>query len=228
MHYMKNKSIMIFVFMFSSYTAVIAGNKAELNINGNVDVPVARQYRHEIGVHFGYASNVGENRMSKIGDYLVEQLDYWDFPDGNIVYPFSWGIHYYYHIDKFWALGVDYAYAFGNNSIHYSYWNNDVVIAGCDVLVRSHLMMAVTKRQWADIAPMYIYSKLAIGLQHRHVYCSYNYGAAPTNVPKDRRWAFAYQISPLCIEMGGKRVRFFAELGYGNEGVASIGISTRL
>jgi hypothetical protein len=45
----------------------------------------------------------------------------------------------------------------------------------------------------------------------------------------DSRWGvgLAYQLSPACMEVGN-RVRFFMEWGYGQEGVFTIGLSTRI
>jgi hypothetical protein len=42
-----------------------------------------------------------------------------------------------------------------------------------------------------------------------------------------KRWKFAPQLTALGFDVGGRHLRFFAELGYGVEGVVNIGLNYR-
>ena len=187
---------------------------------------VSRFYRHEMGLSLGFVSNVGERRMDRAGDFLEQRLGYTSDALCNYFGPVSLGLHYSYYLNRQWAVGFEYAYAYGYSP--YSKWNEETLVGYCDVRMHSHLLMAALKWQWLDYAPLVFYSKTAFGLQHRHVYCSFDNNAVPSDTPDDKRWLPAYQISPLCMELGRNRVRFFMELGYGNQGVFSMGINTKL
>jgi hypothetical protein len=164
--------------------------------------------------------------MDKMGNYLVQQLGYEQNYQCNYFGPFSLGLHYYYYLNQQWAIGIKYAYAHGETP--YFNWNEKGITGNCNVLMRSHLMMAALKWQWQEYLSFHFYSKVATGIQRRHVYCSFQDNKPHSDAPDDMKWLPAYQISPLCMEVGWKGVRFFLELGYGNEGVLSMGVSTKI
>ena len=182
-------------------------------------------FHHEIGTNVGFLSCVGRNRMDKTGAFLEHQLGCEVGDQCNYFGPVSLGLHYYYHLDSRWGVGLAYQYAYGYKP--YDKMSEQQPVGWCDVLVRSHSLMAAVKRQWLECGSLSFYSKVALGFQHRHVYCSFRDAMQQTRTPDDKRWLLAYQLSPACMEVGN-RVRFFMEWGYGQEGVFTIGLSTRI
>lgn len=187
---------------------------------------VYRFYRHEIGAQVGFASNTGSHRMERMGNYLEQHLNYEADFMCNYFGPYSLGLHYYYFLNRQWAIGLKYAFAHGYSP--YVLGNIEGGMGVCGVRMRSHLMTAAVKWHWYKYDLLEFYSKAALGVQHRHVYCSFNDEAPYAYIPDEREWLPSYQISPMCMELGRKRLRFFIELGYGNEGIFSMGISTKI
>lgn len=184
---------------------------------------IPRIYHHEIGGHIGFGSNVDRNRVNTVGDFLEQHYGYEQSYLSSYFDPFSLGLHYYYHFNEQWALGLEYAFAHGYRS-YYELGDKDV-FGPCNVLVRSHLIMAGCKWQWIDSDVLRVCSKVALGVQRRHVYCVFDKGISPGYTPDDKKWLMAYQIAPLYVEFGRRSLRYFLQLGYGNEGIFSFGIN---
>ena len=69
---------------------------------------------------------------------------------------------------------------------------------------------------WFNNPHFAMYSKLALG------------GACWVGASEEgTQFSFAAQLSPVCMDFGGDRVRGFLELGYGMQGVVSLGIKRR-
>lgn len=185
--------------------------------------------RHEIECHFALGANVDKGRMRKMEDYLEKNLDYEQGVLCGYLGAASVGLHYSYYLSRKWAIGFDYAYAAGRSTPYWKYdgWFPFNDAKGCDVLVRSHLLMPSIKHLWWEGTNAAIYSKAALGLQHRRVFCNFYDEEPAAGVPEDNRWLLAYQFSALGAELGSRWLRAYFELGYGNEGVVLLGFRTR-
>ena len=185
--------------------------------------------RHEIGCHLGIGASVDKGRMRKMEDYLEKNLGY---EQGFLCgYPgaASIGLHYSYYLSRKWAIGFNYAYAAGRSN---PYWKYDELIStddaeGCDVLVRSHLLMPSVKHLWWEDTKAAIYTKAALGLQYRHLFYNFYDEESEVSLPEDKSWKLAYQFSAVGVEFGSSWLRAYFELGYGNEGVVLLGFRTR-
>ena len=227
-------------FLLSSCATIMAEDKEGLVIDGDMAAhvtyypppkkPDTRFYRHEIGCQMGLLSSVDRNRVREMGDYLEQNLGYLQDIQCNYLGPASLGVHYSYYINRKWAVGFSYAYAWGFEPYSLLSGNEtgNNIVNECHVVVHSHLFMPTVKYQWWEAENSAIYSKAALGVQHRNVYCSFSDNVSNAMVPKDNRWLLAYQLSVLGWEFGKKKIRCYFELGYGNEGIFNFGVKTRL
>lgn len=185
--------------------------------------------RHEIGCHLGIGASVDKGRMRKMEDYLEKNLGYEQGPLCGYLGAASIGLHYSYYLSRKWAIGFNYAYAAGRSNPYWKYdgWFPFIDEKGCDVLVRSHLLMPSVKHLWWEDTNTAIYSKAALGVQYRHLFYNYYDEEPEVGLSEDNRWLLAYQFSAVGVEFGSSWLRAFFELGYGNEGVVLLGFRTR-
>ena len=69
---------------------------------------------------------------------------------------------------------------------------------------------------WFDNPHFGMYSKLAAG-------GAYEFG----NLDSEGNFLFAAQVSPVCMDFGGETLRGYLELGFGMQGIVSLGIKKR-
>ena len=214
----------------------INGSKAKLSFEGNIDTPVSIQTkdsiylrRHEIGCHLGIGASVDKGRMRKMEDYLEKNLGYEQGFLCGYLGAASIGLHYSYYLSRKWAIGFNYAYAAGRSNPYWKYddLNPSDDAEGCDVLVRSHLLMPSVKHLWWEDTKAAIYTKAALGLQYRRLFYNFYDEEPEVSLPEDKSWKLAYQFSAVGVEFGSSWLRAYFELGYGNEGVVLLGLRTR-
>ncbi len=63
-----------------------------------------------------------------------------------------------------------------------------------------------------------IYSKIAAGVDF------VTYKGNTKEIINGKDTEFAFQFSPGCVDVGGKNVRFFAETGFGYQGIVTMGV----
>lgn len=168
---------------------------------------------------------------------------------------FAASLSYYYHLDDHWAVGMiagtgtrpngDAGYTELDPDWKQS-WRNDChtdtppeVFVG-SMESTSWFFLPSAKYYWAFTPGTRLYSKAALGLMSQHNWFG------PYDLPNDayfgprnaarpalseisrlseRRWHVAGQLSPIGVEVGRRWLRFFAELGYGMEGIFITGWS---
>ena len=168
---------------------------------------------------------------------------------------FAASLSYYYHLDDRWAVGMiagtgtrpngDAGYTELDPDWKQS-WRNDChtdtppeVFVG-SMESTSWFFLPSAKYYWAFTTGTRVYSKAALGLMSQHNWFG------PYDLPNDayfgprnaarpalseisrlseRRWHVAGQLSPIGVEVGRRWLRFFAELGYGMEGIFIAGWS---
>lgn len=168
---------------------------------------------------------------------------------------FAASLSYYYHLDDHWAVGMiagtgtrpngDAGYTELDPDLKQS-WRNDwhtdtppeVYVGSMEST--SWFFLPSAKYYWAFTPGTRLYSKAALGLMSQHNWFG------PYDLPNDayfgprnaarpalseisrlseRRWHVAGQLSPIGVEVGRRWLRFFAELGYGMEGIFIAGWS---
>ena len=168
---------------------------------------------------------------------------------------FAASLSYYYHLDDHWAVGMiagtgtrpngDAGYTELDPDLKQS-WRNDwhtdtppeVYVGSMEST--SWFFLPSAKYYWAFTPGTRLYSKAALGLMSQHNWFG------PYDLPNDayfgprnaarpalseisrlseRRWHVAGQLSPVGVEVGRSWLRFFAELGYGMEGIFIAGWS---
>ncbi len=168
---------------------------------------------------------------------------------------FAASLSYYYHLDDHWAVGMiagtgtrpngDAGYTELDPDWKQSWrndWHSDTppeVYVG-SMESTSWFFLPSAKYYWAFTPGTRLYSKAALGLMSQHNWFG------PYDLPNDayfgprnaarpalseisrlseRRWHVAGQLSPVGVEVGRSWLRFFAELGYGMEGIFIAGWS---
>ena len=98
--------------------------------------------------------------------------------------------------------------------------------------------MPALKYSWYRYNGLSFYSTAALGVQRSHTWSSVHtinaslypelyYEHHRQVVFNRKQWKLAPQLTALGFDFGGRHFRFFAELGYGVEGVFNMGLSYR-
>ena len=127
------------------------------------------------------------------------------------------------------VIGIGASYCFDPRQL--TYYDSGSPI--CKLGESSHTLMGHLKINWLNTRHVVLYSKLAMGtcfwdyrlktFDHQGEYSlvpNYQY---EINLPDNHR-CFAYQFTPIGIEIGNKRWAGFAQYGLGMEGCFSIGV----
>ncbi|MCR5312340.1 MAG: hypothetical protein K6E54_01590 [Bacteroidaceae bacterium] len=103
----------------------------------------------------------------------------------------------------------------------YTYDKNVAEVADLHIYV-----MPTAKAYWFNYSHVAMYSRVAAGVAYRHMTeedLEPNDGI-DFNCGTDNTIKFAYQLSPICVEVGGYALRAVLEAGYGYNGYFSAGI----
>ena len=201
-----------------------------------------RFYRHEVDVLFGLGSSVWrgthDEQVSQFYDMGMEH----PFRCGIYVDGISWGIRYFYHINPHVAIGAVFGKASSYDELETPYDPEDpdsyALSPYAHIHTRSTFAMTAVKYSWIHEDVYSLYSIAALGAQYSHTWASVHtieasllpgisYQHHRQEVFDRKRWKLAPQLTALGFEVGGRHLRFFAELGYGVEGVVNIGLSYR-
>lgn len=170
--------------------------------------------KNEISVSYGAGS------LSQIGDGIGESfgliITNTEFDDGFILGPIS--VEYYRHLNNpRLAIG---------GIVSYSKWDSDILTKGSNQekvgeRKRNYLaVMPAIKWYWVNNNSFGLYSKAAAGI----AFLSSSDKELKTGQTKDESSTiFMFQCSLLGAEVG-KQFRGFAELGFGHQGFAQIGL----
>lgn len=195
----------------------------------------AQSYRHELRASFGMGSDHRFNQTVNryIDRYGLEK----EFVSFGILrgVNLSAQLEYYCHLNRRIAIGgaVGYGSAYGRLVRPYESaegdWLSEVYLPliypydwddpGTDVESRSLSVMPGLKVTWLEAGPVVLYSKGNAGLRH------YRLTVSSRDYPEinDSRLKFAFQLSPVGVEVGGRHVKFFTEIGYGQQGIVTMG-----
>ena len=186
--------------------------------------------RHEIGLNIGFGATAGRRALKRIDEHYQGMLEEDEpFGCGGPVDQIGVGGFYFYHFNAHWAAGVLGGWVKGNSSSFFIP-TEDVDKTGYRLVnsVRSRVLYLLpsVKYSWLVRRHLQLYSKVGAGIYRQRLKTHYDFYPEVMYCNRTRVRA-AYQVSPLGICVGGKYVHFFAEGGYGDEGVVNMGLSFR-
>lgn len=192
-------------------------------------------FRHELRLSANFGNVFNNASYDHFGQLVRESQHLIDDPDAfscglGAVINASISLSYFYHFNPQWSAGL--IVGTGRRPYDDLVIENITSAQGNDPnqpLYAGHLnctdwyFMPAAKLKWCFMSKSCLYSKAAFGAMSQHEY----FAADNCNLFNDSRrtWHAAYQLSPVGVEMGSGSMRFFAELGYGMEGVVNIGMS---
>lgn len=207
-----------------------------------------RNYRHEIDLVLGIGSSISDGihhrQYQKMAQMGFSSMEWCGFPE----YGASTDVRYFYHLNRWLAVGASFGQTYARDDLDYYGEGIDgreniyqLRNAWCHVRTKSSFLTPAVKATWARVGLLSFYSIGSLGVQYRHHwttvsvphYNSWLYWLFfmpyeridHVSVHDVRQWRLAAQLTPLGISIGRRHLRFFAELGYGIEGVFNMGVS---
>lgn len=139
----------------------------------------------------------------------------------------AYNMRYAYHPVKFLGLGVTTSYQTSKGDIvegsSKSKDSDDRVVVGKAEGKYLAIMPSVSLN-WFDFNYVCMYSKVAVGYSMAK---SKQTRFEPKEYKKTSEDHWAYQISPVALEVGSPLVRGFFELGFGHEGILAVGVKCK-
>ena len=197
-------------------------------------------YRHEVNVLFGFGSSVWrgthDQQVRRFYDVGMEN----SFFCGIDVNGVSWSIRYFYHLNPQLAIGATFGKASAYDGLETPYAPSEPEAYALSpyalVHTKSTFLMPAVKYSWCRSNGFSFYSVAALGVEHSHTWSSVHtvnvsiypelaYEHHRQVVFNSKQWKLEPQLTAFGFDFGGRKFRFFAELGYGTEGVFNIGLS---
>lgn len=183
-------------------------------------------FRHEFGLSLGLGPEFNALRhFQDFRDYSASLLLAQEYKERHdIVMFYSANGYYSYQLNDRIGVGALFGYSYGSEGIERGEWEEDMQKVGT---VSSKLFYGLpfVKYTWFYFGKhLCFYSKAGIGLYHQKMHLSDIY-LLPIN---SNRWAMAFFMSPIGLNLTQGPVRFFAEAGYGTNGIVNIGVSFHL
>ncbi len=180
------------------------------------------QKKSEFSVSYGVATSRSVN--SSLGD----AFDFHWLKTDNASYTGAVNMEYMYRLNSHWAVGVDFGYEHAQCDAMDETDADNIAKYKDDYFT----VMLGGKYYWINGAKFRIYSKAAVGVsfvrEKMTGIVDYTSSVMPDEQElfSDNATGFAYQVSPVALEIG-KDFCGFLELGYGNQGVVQAGIRVR-
>lgn len=172
--------------------------------------------RHEIGVSYGTGvSLIGDGVVSALGAGLFDGLAGRKWTNNKEFG--TLGLEYFYHLPNTPRAAV-------GGIVTYARYGEDVEKDDEKVGVRRRTFMSVLpsfKYYYVDSKHFGLYSKLAAGAMFVHAKSE---DLKNNKTETDNDIIFMWQASLLGLEGGSQNVRCFIELGFGEQGIALIGL----
>lgn len=179
------------------------------NVSAQSDEP-----KQEIAVAYGWGST---SDWASIFGNIIEAMFGERFGDNDSpLGPIS--VEYFYHLKPWLAVGAIGAYGQFSQDIVTKNDENDVI--GNKKTNYATFMPAV-KFNWLNRDVVGLYSKLAVGATHRSEKKTYEDESREGREYCD--FHVNFQVSLLGVELGSQNLRGFAEFGFGEQGMLSVG-----
>ena len=180
----------------------------------NVSAQEGYDTKHEIGISYGFGSN--SDIINGFGGGLGKALG--GARSENRMRFGALSAEYFYHVSEVIGVGGILSYARYKEDV---YWRSDDTKSGVDTNNYFTIMPSV-KFNWLRKDHFGMYSKLAAGVS----LCNFKSENENKNSESEteNQVKFNWQASLIGIEAGGSRLRGFAELGFGEQGIGLLGI----
>lgn len=188
---------------------------------------IPRIYRHEVRLSGCFSPLYKNSFYRQFRDDLLTQhsLEHSESVTESLIESIGWSAEYFYRLNKWLAIGCLGGQSRSKNDFFANY---DIVdslsVSGGNMRTDNWYVMPSVKLNWAIMGGIQCYSKAAIGIQRQRML--FLPSERSNNLPElnEQKWKFAWQVSALGVEIG-TRFKFFAEIGYGWQGVFNMGFS---
>lgn len=188
--------------------------------------------RHEFSASLGFGPNMADKEVNSVLDQYFVHRD-WNFKGecGDILGESfaSINLEYYYRLNERWALGAIMGWGYASKSYYRIPIEED---AG---MTSKYFYMAPSlKYAWFLKGIFRLYSRLATGAIRQHTTFDISrwqdgHDTTMTDTCSDEvKWKLAYQLTPVGFDFGIEPIRVYSELGYGCQGVFTIGVKVGL
>ena len=206
-----------------------------------------QQIRHEFSMGFGVGNNMADKKVSDVVDHYLStyhmesEMGCSDFiGDSHITMSFE----YHYRLNQRWAVGCVAGWGLSNESYdgieeHGSAPQSYLAKHGSEQSRIFYIAPSV-RYSWLTTmrGHMQLYSRAALGTIRQHMLFDYQQAVTDgrlftaieeeTNSYRQEhfdevKWRTAYQLTPVGIDLGNRFIHFYSELGYGFQGVFTIG-----
>ena len=210
------------------YVSMTPAGQMKVTTKNSGKVRQTRQtYRHEIQLRFGFSSSLDNGRYKDFCNMLLSE-GYMDDTYIHYFGPFAVTANYYYHLDSQWAIGLSYSYGYGYTNFQMDFPSTAIATIHDNLILRSHAIMPSAKWYWGNnFGIPWTYSRLAVGCLNRHIYLEESKRYPHVTSIDENRTMFAYQVTPLGVAIGNGPFWLNAEIGYGIEGIFSLGMAYR-
>ena len=191
------------------------------------------RFHHELNVSFGLGPNMTDRVFDNLkAPYLDKyHLEYegecFDVIGESFL---TLSLQYHYRLNNRWAVGIMAGWGRATGG-----YENSSYQETNDAKVGIFYVMPSVKLTWKHFPHCQFYSQVAAGMMRRHskfsvaVYDS-GYAEEPRMLEETDKlvWRPSYQLTAFGINVGGERLNFFSELGYGCAGVFNMGFRISL
>lgn len=205
--------------------------------------------RHEFSMGFGVGNNMADKKVNDVVDHYLEtyhmesEMGCSDFVgDSHITLSFE----YHYRLNQRWAVGCIAGWGISKESYdgieeHGAAPHSYLAKYGSEQSRIFYIAPSV-RYSWLTTmrGHMQLYSRAALGTIRQHMIFDYQqaasdgrlYTAFEDDTQRDEyrhehfdevKWRSAYQLTPVGIDLGNRFIHFYSELGYGFQGVFTIG-----
>lgn len=183
-----------------------------------------QQFRQEIGLRFGFSSSLGSGRFNDL-DGILNENGFIDDSYDHYFGPFALTGDYYYNY-KQWAFGLSFSYAYGNKNYILDLPSIVHPIRSDKLQMKSWAVTPSARWYWGiNIGVPWFYSRVSLGCIERYIRLKESDEHPQMLSIDEKKILFAYQVTPIGIDIGKGHFRFHAEFGYGIEGIVSVGMA---
>ena len=198
---------------------------------------------HEFSCAFGFGPNMADKEVNQMYNRHISKYDMLHGSECGDIFGDSFvtfNLEYNYRLNKQWAIGV--IMGWGRSVEPYSGYDDlndpdkgdDYYLYGNE-LSKTFYLAPSLRYGWFQRRNIRLYSRIALGTMRQHTITDLDkvaflenryieYGKQVNVESSDEiKWKFAYQLTALGFDFGIEPIRVFSELGYGCQGVFTIG-----
>lgn len=193
----------------------------------------AQSFRHhEFSSTLGFGPNMADKEVRNVKDYydMQYQGECFGLLGDSFV---TFNLEYHYRFDWHWAAGAIVGWGRSEGSYHRCDDIRTSVEDSYDCFIRDRggissrvfYLAPSVKYDWFLKGKFRLYSRVALGAMRQHTTFEYKMMEASYD---EVEWKVAYQLTPIGFDFGIEPIRVYSELGYGCQGVFTIGARVAL